>query len=77
MLVTKANASIHRLAWVFVGRKCNTYPKTHVLAQILHGQPTTYAYSSLLSNPDDCVQEHLIIGPEHPIWRTVRTVLNT
>ena len=34
ILVTKANASLHRLAWVFVGRKCNTYPKTHVLAQI-------------------------------------------
>ena len=34
ILVTKANASQHKLAWVFVGRKCNTYPKTHVLAQI-------------------------------------------
>ena len=30
----KANTSLHRLAWVFVGRKCNTYPKIHVLAQI-------------------------------------------
>ena len=30
----KANASLHRLAWDFVGQKCNTYPKTHVLAQI-------------------------------------------
>ena len=26
-----------------------------------------YAYGSLLFNPDDCVQERLIIGPEHPI----------
>ena len=34
ILVTKANASLHRLALVFVGRKCNTYPKTYVLAQI-------------------------------------------
>ena len=34
ILVTKANTSLHRLAWVFVGRKCNTYPKIHVLAQI-------------------------------------------
>ena len=34
ILVTKANASLHRLALVFVGRKCNTYPKPYVLAQI-------------------------------------------
>ena len=34
ILVTMSGASLHRLAWVFVGRKCNTYPKTHVLAQI-------------------------------------------
>ena len=27
ILVTKANASLHRLALVFVGRKCNTYPQ--------------------------------------------------
>ena len=34
ILVTKSDASLHRLTWVFVGRKCNTYPNTHVLAQI-------------------------------------------
>ena len=34
VLVTKANTHLHRLALVFVGRKCNRYPKTHVLAQI-------------------------------------------
>ena len=27
ILVTKSDASLNRLAWVFVGRKCNTYPK--------------------------------------------------
>ena len=27
ILVTKANASLHRLSRVFVGRKCNTYPQ--------------------------------------------------
>ena len=34
ILVTKAKATLLRFAWVFVGRKCNKYPKTHVLAQI-------------------------------------------
>ena len=34
ILVTKSDASLHRLALVFVGRKCNTNPITHVLAQI-------------------------------------------
>ena len=39
----------------------------HLTIRGYHGQPATYAYGSLLSNPDDCVQERLIIGPEHPI----------
>ena len=34
IFVAKANASLHRLAWVFDGQKCNMYPKTHSLAQI-------------------------------------------
>ena len=37
--VTKANASLHRLVWVLVGRKCNMYPKAHVLAQICMDNP--------------------------------------
>ena len=37
----------------------------------------TYAYSSLLSKPDDCVRDDPTTGPEHPIKRTVHTVLNT